>query len=230
MPVIADPGFVTYRKPAAPKKKAAPQWGNPTPAVAGAIAGQNVSTPGSYNPPAAQPTPRTYAQATATPAAPTPTPAAPTFNYSNAPISDILGSDPFYQQLLGLDRAQSEEERAQMNQQIHRQQRYYGSPTDPLSVFGRIETGYQDQLRNVTNMLAAHGTIFSGDLGARNNRARLEMEQSRLDANMRLQDYVEGLQRGFTQAERQRKFSELQAQLEAVNRWLTTNQPTVSYA
>jgi hypothetical protein len=79
-------------------------------------------------------------------------------------------------------------------------------------------------------MLASHGTIFSGDLGVRNNRARLEMEQGRLDASMRLQDYITGLQRGYAQAERQRKFNELQAQMDAVNRWLSVNQPTAAAA
>src|SRR5262249_3963789 len=161
----------------AAKKKAAPgTWMNPTGSVAGAIAGQNVSTPGSYNPPAAPAPPAPVYTPTTPPVDPYAASrkvndAAPTYNYQNAPISDILGSDPFYQQLLGADRAASQEEKAWMEADIKRQQQYYGSASDPLSVFGRIETGYQDQLRNITNMLAAHGTIFSGDLGVRNNRA-----------------------------------------------------------
>src|SRR5262245_13838957 len=193
-------------------------------------AGTNAAA-GGYTPPAIQSnvTPGPVYTPSAPPPAPTAAPtAAPTYNYQNAPISDILGSDPWYQQILGADRAASQEEKAWMEADIKRQQAYYGSASDPLSVFGRIQTSYEDALRNVTNMLAAHGTIFSGDLGVRNNRARLEMEQGRLDATMRLQDYITGQQRGFAAAEKQRKFNELQAQMDAVNRWLAMNQPTAA--
>src|SRR5262249_50898640 len=99
-PGPGGPGsFVSYQKPAAKKKAAPGTWMTPSPAVAGAIAGQNVSTPGSYNPPAA-PAASTPVYTPPPPPAITPAaaPAAPTYNYQNAPISDILGSDPFYQQ------------------------------------------------------------------------------------------------------------------------------------
>src|SRR5262245_50296387 len=226
-PMAGGPGgFATYKKP-----KAAPvnTWGNPPPAVAAAVAGQNVSTPAQPFPINAPQTavPQVAAPAAAPVAAPTPQ-YTPQYTYQSAPVGDILATDPFYQQMLGLNKATSQEEQAWMRAQIHRQQGYYGSESDPLSVFGRIGESYQDALRNVNYNLASRGMIFSGELGAQNNRARLGYERQKLDANMRLQDYIEGLKKGFADAERARKQNELQSSLDAVTRWLNTHPPTLT--
>jgi hypothetical protein len=228
MPVLQDPGFSVYKKPKAP---APPNWSGAvgiTPELApapvyvppGGAAGYAPGvTP--YTPPPAAPSVPAAAPAPAAAA-----PSAPAWNYQNAPISDILGSDPFYQQLLGLDKAGSQEDQAWMQQQIHQQQRYYGSAGDPLSLLGQIAVRYQDTLKQVENNLASRGMIFSGEFGARGNRARQDMEWGNVQANFQLQQYIAGLKQGFTQQQRARKQSELQEQMNAVTRWLQTHQPT----
>src|SRR5262249_57066328 len=92
-PGPGGPGsFVSYQKPAAKKKAAPGTWMNPTGSVAGAIAGQNVSTPGSYNPPAAPAPPAPVYTPTTPPVDPYAASrkvndATPTYNYQNPPTS-----------------------------------------------------------------------------------------------------------------------------------------------
>jgi hypothetical protein len=223
MPYLQDGGgFATYKKPAAPKQTA-PVYIPPNQTTQ-----PFTPVPFSQNP--AAPIASGGAPAAAPPAAPAPqqaaAPSAPAYNYQTAPIKDILGGDPFYQQLLGLDKAQTQEDQAWMQQQIHQQQRYYGSASDPLSVLGQIAVRYGDTLKQIENNLASRGMIFSGEFGARGNRARQDMEWSNVQANFQLQNYIAGLKQAFTQGQRTRQQNELQAQLDAVNRWLSTHEPT----
>lgn len=147
---------------------------------------------------------------------------------TNPGTDAILGMDPNYQQLLGFDTAASADDLATMNAHISQMQGYYGSDSDPLSVLGRIYQAYQDKNMYIANTLAGHGMINSGETGWQASRATLAYQQQELDARMKLQDYIQGLQDAFKLAERNRKFNEMQAGWTAVQQWLANNQPVTT--
>lgn len=150
----------------------------------------------------------------------------PSYSGSTPGIDQILGSDPNYQQLLAFDTAASSEDLASMNAKIARMQGYYGSDNDPLSILGRVFQAYKDRNMYIANTLAGHGMINSGETGWQASRATLAYQQQELDARMKLQDYIEGLQDAFRAAQRQQKFNEMQAGWAAVQNWLNANSPT----
>ena len=142
-------------------------------------------------------------------------------------IDAVLGSDPSYQQLLAMDTAMNNQDQSTMNARIAQMKQYYGSDTDPLSLLGRVYQSYQDRLRTVANTLAGQGMIASGETGWQGARANLAYQQNELDARMRLQQYIQGLQDAFTQAQQNRLLQQWNAGQTAVGNWLNnpTNQP-----
>ncbi len=147
------------------------------------------------------------------------------YNFTVPPIDQILGSDAGYQQLLAFDTATSGEDSATMNANIARMQGYYGNDNDPLTILGRVYQAYQDRNRYIANTLTGHGMINSGETGFQGSRATLDYQRQELDARMKLQDYIDGLTQAFKQAERQRKFNEMQASWNAIQYYLDHNQP-----
>ncbi len=142
------------------------------------------------------------------------------------PIDQILGGDAAYQQLLAFDKATSGEDSATMNANIARMTGYYGNDNDPLTILGRVYQAYQDRNRYIANTLTGHGMINSGETGFQGSRATLDYQRQELDARMKLQDYIDGLTQAFKQAERQRKFNEMQASWNAIQNYLNGHIPT----
>lgn len=143
-------------------------------------------------------------------------------------IPGVLGQDPSYQQLLAFDTAASGEDLATMNARIAQMQGYYGSDNDPLSILGRIFQAYKDRNMYIANTLAGHGMIQSGETGWQAARATLAYQQQELDARMKLEQYIQGLQDAYNAAQRQRKFNEMQASWQAVQNWLNGNPPVTT--
>ena len=143
-------------------------------------------------------------------------------------IPAVLGGDPNYQQLLAFDTAASGQDLATMNARIAQMQGYYGSDSDPLSILGRVFQAYQDRNRLIANTLAGHGMIDSGETGWQGARATLAYQQQELDARMKLQQFIQGLQDAYNAAQRQQAFNEMQAGQNAVTAYLNNpaNQPT----
>ena len=67
-----------------------------------------------------------------------------TYTAPKADISTILGGDPLYQQLVLFDKASSGTDYAWLQDQRGKLKSYYGSESDPLSVFGRIKQQLED--------------------------------------------------------------------------------------
>jgi hypothetical protein len=133
-----------------------------------------------------------------------------------------------YQQLLSLDKAASAEDLARMNRNTSQMTAYYGSDQDPLSLLGRIYTAYGDRNRTIGNTLAGHGMLASGETKFQADKSTLAYQQQEYDAKFKLQQYIQGLNDAFKDAERQRQLGELGAAQNAVTNWLNdpSNQPT----
>ena len=138
-------------------------------------------------------------------------------------MEDILGADPFYNQTLALLKAMGADDAALAQYKMSRMQQYYGSASDPLSILGRLKQTYDDRGRYIVNSLAGRGMIFSGETGWQNQRNALAYQQSQYDANFKLQDYIDGIKEALAQADRQRQMSQLQAEADAVSRFLADN-------
>jgi hypothetical protein len=158
----------------------------------------------------------------------TPDPVTSTTTPAFPGVSGVLGSDPTYQSLLTMDMAMSGQDKATMNQRIAAMNSYYGSDSDPLSILGRVYQSYQDRNRVIANTLTGHGMINSGETGFQGARATLAYQQQELDARMKLQQYIQGLQDAFQTAERNRQLTEWQASAQAIADWINNpaNQPS----
>jgi hypothetical protein len=143
-------------------------------------------------------------------------------------IEGVLGSDPMYQQLISFDKAASAEDLATLNRNMSQMKAYYGSDSDPLSLFGRIYQSYKDRNLQIANTLTGHGMINSGETKYQGDRATLAYQQQEYDAKFKLQQYVQGLHDSLRAAERARQLSEMQAGWQSVQDWITNNPPTTS--
>ena len=137
----------------------------------------------------------------------------------------VLATDWGYQQLLSLDKAMSMEDLARMNRNIGQMTAYYGSDQDPLSLLGRIFTAYGDRNRTIGNTLAGHGMLGSGETKFQADKSTLAYQQQEYDAKFKLQQYIQGLNDAFKDAERQRKINEMTAGENAINSWIQNNPP-----
>lgn len=138
-------------------------------------------------------------------------------------IDQILGQDPFYSQTAALLKAMGLDDKSLAAYKINRLKQYFGSANDPMSVMGRLYLAFQDRGRNIVNTLAGHGMIFSGETGWQQNRNALAYQQGQYDANYSLQNQVDAINEAISQAERQRQFQLLQAQADAVARYIQDN-------
>jgi hypothetical protein len=170
------------------------------------------------------PNPKPKAPATSPPTAPT----GPGGHYTSpsVDIPGILATDPSYQGLLSLDKAASAGDLASLNKKMAQMKAYYGSDTDPLSLYGRIYQSYQDRNRQYANTLAGHGMIGSGETGFEAARSTLQYQQQEYDAQFKLQQYIQGLHDAFRAAEQQRAYGENSAAGTSVSNWINANPPT----
>src|SRR5262245_31615799 len=198
---MLEPG-VGGAAPTKPKKKTPPYYGPPE------------AQYGAPNVPATTTVPgddfwgRMQAAKTAQGAGPFPLPQTqPGGNWSwgNLDIPTILGGDPLYQQLVTFDLASSQTDKAWMHDQLNKLKSYYGSESDPISVFGRIKQSLEDRKLAIGNQLAGHGMLFSGETGYQGNKARLAYLQQEFDAQRQMQQAMDDLARNFAMAEQQRK-------------------------
>lgn len=116
-------------------------------------------------------------------------------------------ADPTYRQIASEYAAMSQSERLAMEAGIARQKAYYGTPDEPLSLFGRLKGGYDIRNRDVQNILNAHGMWRSGETGYQLGQSTLKYTTDALDMAMRLQDYINGLQGNFARSESERRLS-----------------------
>jgi hypothetical protein len=105
---------------------------------------------------------------------------------------------------------------------------YYGSDTDPLSLLGRVYTAYQDRNRQIANTLGGHGMINSGETKFQGDKSTLLYQQQEYDAKFKLEQYIQGLNDAFKDAERQRKINEMTAGENAINSWIQNNPPVTA--
>src|SRR5215471_4823269 len=143
-------------------------------------------------------------------------------------IPGLLATDPLYQELLSMDKAASAEDLATANRNMGQMRAYYGSDADPLTVLGRIADVYKQNLASAGAQMAARGMTSSGQTPFLHGRIDLSYQQQEFDAKFKLQQYIQGIHDALRQSARQRALSEWQAQVDAVNRWLSdpANQPT----
>src|SRR5215831_7018127 len=143
-------------------------------------------------------------------------------------IPGLLATDPMYQELLSMDKAASAEDLATANRNMGQMRAYNGSDADPLTVLGRIADVYKQNLASAGAQMAARGMTSSGQTPFLHGRIDLSYQQQEFDARFKLQQYIQGIHDSLRAAARQRTMSEWQAQVDAVNRWLSdpTNQPT----
>jgi hypothetical protein len=101
----------------------------------------------------------------------------------------------------------SQSERLGMDAAIARARAYYGSETDPLSLFGRLKEGYGLRDTAIQNALNARGMWRSGETGFGLNQSRLTYLRDELDYRMKLEDYINGLLATFAKSEQERQMS-----------------------
>lgn len=118
--------------------------------------------------------------------------------------------DPTYRQIASEYKAMSDSERLAMEAGIARQTGYYGTETDPMSLFGRLKGQYVIRDRDVQNVINAHNLWRSGETGYQLGQSRLKYLTDQLDMRMRLEDYVNGLKASFAKSEADRRLSLIQ--------------------
>jgi hypothetical protein len=87
----------------------------------------------------------------------------------------------------------NDEERRNVEMRIAQALAYYGSPDDPLSLFGRLAEAFNLEQKTIPAQLAARGLFRSGTTAYRLNRSRLDYMRRRLDLNRQLSEFVQAL-------------------------------------
>jgi hypothetical protein len=100
---------------------------------------------------------------------------------------------PEYRQLAELFRRMNEEEARNVKMRIAQAMAYYGSPDDPLSLFGRLAEAFGLEQKAIPAQLAARGLFRSGTTAYRLNRSRLDYQRRQLDLNRQLSEFVQAL-------------------------------------
>lgn len=99
--------------------------------------------------------------------------------------------------------------------------------TGGISTEFRLDQAHQDAVRNITNALAAKGSLHSGEAGFQLGRENQAYGQAQNDATQKLLDYLSGVQAAYASNEQQRATALGQGASEAADRQaaLPQNQP-----
>jgi hypothetical protein len=151
----------------------------------------------------------------------------------------VLNSDPLLQQARAGFGAESIADRAQLTQAQAQALIRFGlipeglqgdfatpetrtlaekNTAEGLSTTARLNREYERVQQNLMDALAARGALRSGATGVALSDLQQERKIAGSDAQSQLMDYLEGLQRGFVAAERQRQMMLAQEQAAAAGR------------
>ncbi len=88
-----------------------------------------------------------------------------------------------------------------------------------LSILARINQAHADQQRYITNRLAAHGLLESGETGFQMGREQTNYAGAQQDSTTKLLDYLSGINSGVAQ------YLQMQALMNAIRNLMTQGPP-----